>query len=77
MPSGTLSLSRDLVKAVVTSGKKQGTYIGRVAVRSSGSFNISTKEGVVQGINHRFCILLQRMDGYQYQKGEAVFPPIA
>ena len=33
----------DIVKAVVTSGKKIGTYVGRVAVRTSGSFNISAE----------------------------------
>lgn len=56
----------DIVKAVVTSGKKVGQYIGRVAVRSSGSFNISAKE-LVQGISHKYCHLLQRKDGYSYQ----------
>ncbi|MGL5065864.1 MAG: RNA-guided endonuclease IscB, partial [Microcoleus sp.] len=45
----------DLVKAVVTTGKKVGEYVGRIATRASGSFNISTKNGLVQGISHRFC----------------------
>jgi len=53
----------DIVKAVVTSGKKVGEYVGRVAVRSSGSFNISAKE-LVQGISHKYCQTLQRKDGY-------------
>ncbi|NEP21810.1 RNA-guided endonuclease IscB [Moorena sp. SIO3I6] len=35
----------DIVRAVVTKGKKIGTYVGRVATRKSGSFNISTKSG--------------------------------
>ena len=56
----------DIVKAVVTSGKKVGEYVGRVAVRSSGSFNISAKE-LVQGISHKYCQTLQRKDGYSYQ----------
>ncbi len=56
----------DLVKAVVTSGNKIGEYVGRVAVRSSGSFNISAKE-LVQGINHQYCQILHRKDGYSYQ----------
>ena len=34
----------DVVKAVVTSGKKIGKYVGRIATRASGSFNISTKD---------------------------------
>jgi 5-methylcytosine-specific restriction endonuclease McrA len=58
----------DLVKATVTQGKKQGCYRGRVAVRATGSFNIQTSEGVVQGISHRHCKVLQRGDGYGYQQ---------
>jgi 5-methylcytosine-specific restriction endonuclease McrA len=56
----------DLVRAVVTTGKKVGTYLGRVAIRASGSFNIQTGNGLVQGIHHRFCTLVQRADGYGY-----------
>lgn len=56
----------DRVKALVTKGKKIGTYEGRVAVRASGSFNIQTAAGVIQGISHRYCTLIQRSDGYDY-----------
>jgi len=56
----------DMVKAVVTTGKKVGTYLGRVAIRVSGSFNIQSATGLVQGIPHRFCALIQRADGYGY-----------
>ncbi len=56
----------DIVRAVVTSGKKIGTYVGRVAVRATGSFNISTKEGRVQGISHRYCSKIHGVDGYSY-----------
>ena len=56
----------DMVKAVVTTGKKAGTYLGRVAIRASGSFNIQTATGLVQSIHHRFCVLVQRGDGYGY-----------
>jgi 5-methylcytosine-specific restriction endonuclease McrA len=56
----------DIVKAIVTSGKKIGTYIGRVAVRSSGSFNLSTKSGLVQGILHKYCQIVHAKDGYNY-----------
>jgi 5-methylcytosine-specific restriction endonuclease McrA len=55
----------DIVKAVVTSGKKIGTYIGRVAVRTSGSFNISAPE-LVSGISHKCCQVVHRKDGYSY-----------
>jgi len=61
----------DLVRAVVTAGYKVGTYVGRVAVRTTGSFNITTRQGTVQGISHRFCTLVHRSDGYSYQAGEA------
>jgi 5-methylcytosine-specific restriction endonuclease McrA len=56
----------DIVKAIVTIGKKIGTYIGRVAVRSTGSFNISTQAGLVQGISHKYCQIVHAKDGYNY-----------
>jgi 5-methylcytosine-specific restriction endonuclease McrA len=56
----------DIVRAVVTSGVKVGTYVGKVAVRATGSFNITTQERRVQGISHRFCTVLHHCDGYSY-----------
>ncbi|MEQ9356198.1 RNA-guided endonuclease IscB [Coleofasciculus sp. F4-SAH-05] len=56
----------DIVKAVVTSGKKIGTYLGRVATRATGSFNISTLDGLVQGISHKYCTHIHKKDGYSY-----------
>lgn len=56
----------DLVKAQVPHGKKAGAYKGRIAVRASGSFNVQTGNGVVQGISYRHCSLIQRGDGYGY-----------
>jgi hypothetical protein len=56
----------DLVKVVVTTGQKFGSYVGRVAIRASGRFNIQTTLRLVQGISHRFCALIQRADGYGY-----------
>jgi len=56
----------DVVRALVPSGKKAGFWTGRVAIRASGSFNIQTPDGVVQGIGHRHCRILQRGDGYGY-----------
>jgi 5-methylcytosine-specific restriction endonuclease McrA len=55
----------DIVKAIVTSGKKIGTYVGRVAVRSTGSFNISAST-LVQGISHKYCSAIHKKDGYAY-----------
>lgn len=55
----------DIVKAIVTSGKNLGRYVGRVAVRSIGSFNISASE-LVQGISYKYCQIIHRKDGYGY-----------
>jgi hypothetical protein len=56
----------DIVKAVVTTGKKIGTYTGRVAVRSTGSFNISDSTGLIQGISYKHCQQIHQKDGYNY-----------
>ena len=58
--------SGDLVKAIVPKGKKAGTHEGRVAVRSNGFFNITTPQGVVQGIGHKHCQITHKGDGYAY-----------
>jgi 5-methylcytosine-specific restriction endonuclease McrA len=65
----------DLVRAVVTEGMKGGTYVGRAAVRASGSFNVTTAQGTIQGIPAKYCRMVHRADGYSYQKGEAALPP--
>jgi hypothetical protein len=67
----------DLVRAVVAapSSRKAGTYVGRLAVRATGSCNIKTSTGIVQGIHIRSCRPLHRGDGYAYQTGEAALPP--
>ena len=57
----------EIVRAIVPTGKKAGTYKGRVSVRSSGSFNIQTKQGLIQGIAYRYCVSLHKSDGYSYQ----------
>ena len=57
----------DIVKAVVTTGKKIRTYLGKVAVRVSGNFNITTKTAAtIQGINYKYCKTIQKGDGYAY-----------
>jgi 5-methylcytosine-specific restriction endonuclease McrA len=70
----------DLVRATVPKGKKAGIHTGRVAVRSTGSFNITTRRGTVQGIGHNRIRLLQRADGYGYTtrseaRDRSAFPP--
>lgn len=56
----------DIVKAIVTSGKKVGTYVGRVVIRKSGSFDIKCNKKKIQSISFKYCNLLQRVDGYSY-----------
>jgi len=65
----------DMVKAIVKTGKKAGVYVGRVAVRASGSFNIKVANNTIQGISYRHCRLLQRVDGYSYEQGGTALPP--
>ena len=67
------SQTGDIVKAVVPNGLKAGEYLGKVAVRSSGSFNIQTKTKVIQGIGYRYCHIVQRSDGYSYDYKERDF----
>ena len=57
----------DLVRAVVPEKYKTGgTHVGKVSVRSRGSFAVDTETGRVDGINSKYCHLLQRADGYSY-----------
>ena len=56
----------DMVEANVPKGKKAGLWRGRVAVRVSGSFNIQTPKGVIQGVGWKHCRLISHNDGYGY-----------
>lgn len=56
----------DIVKAIVTGGKKIGTYIGRVVVRKSGSFDIKIDKQKVSGIGWKYCQMVHKADGYSY-----------
>lgn len=62
----------DMVSANIPKGRKAGSYIGRVAVRASGYFNIQTKENVIQGVSHRHCKIMQRADGYGYSQWKSI-----
>ncbi len=64
----------DIIRAVVTKGTKIGTYVGRVAVRATGSFNITTKQATIEGIDHRYCTPLHKCDGYSYGHGIPIPP---
>ena len=74
-PKGSKSVkgfqTGDMVKAIVPKGlKKEGEYLGRVVVKTKGSFDIKTKNSLVQGIGYRYCHLIQRGDGYSYNYNE-------
>jgi hypothetical protein len=66
----------DRVKAAVPVGKKKGQYVGTISIRASGSFQI---KGQVDGISWRYCRLIQKLDGYNYnvRPSAASFPPTA
>jgi hypothetical protein len=54
------------VRAIVTAGKKTGTYWGRVARRARGRLHIRTGNGPVKDSHHRFSMSVPRADGYGY-----------
>ena len=56
----------DLVRATFPNGKYPGTWTGRVAVRSRGSFVITSPLGRVEG-NWKHCTLIQRNEGWDYR----------
>ena len=61
----------DLVRAVVTKGKKIGTYVGRVGIKTAGYFKITGRHGMVEGIHARYCSSIHCNDGYAYTQGSA------
>jgi 5-methylcytosine-specific restriction endonuclease McrA len=57
----------DLVRAVVSKGKHAGVHVGRVVVRTRGSFVISTRAGKVE-TSYSNCRILQRGDGWTWSR---------
>ena len=63
----------NLVRAEVPKPlKTAGVHTGRVAVRASSSFRV----GKVDGINARYCVQMQRADGYEYRHGRGDPAPV-
>ena len=60
----------DIVKAVVPKGLKQGEYLGRVIIKSSGRFKIAYNNCIVEDIGYKYCHLIQKGDGYSYSYNE-------
>ena len=63
----------DMVKSIVIKGKKIGVYTGKVAVRTSSSFNITKGKITIQGINYKTCRKLHMCDGYSYSYTRGAF----
>ena len=57
----------DIVRAVLPSGKFQGTHAGRVAIRFGQNFQL----GKVS-VHPRHCRAIHRADGYAYSLGETL-----
>lgn len=60
----------DLVVANVPTGKYEGHYMGRVAVRSRPSFAILTDRRKFD-VHVKYCRILQRNDGWMYEMNKA------
>lgn len=56
----------DIVKVVIPKGKYTGTYVGRIAIRKTGYFDLITNNTKIV-VNHKYCKTLQRCDGYNYK----------
>jgi len=63
-------MTGDIVAAEVPKGKYRGHWVGRVATRASGQFDIKDTVGkrICQSVSHRYFRLLQRNSGWQYEK---------
>ena len=64
----------DLVQAHLLNGKHTGTHAGRLAIRASGRFDLQSGARLRQGISHKYCRLLQRADGYKYERVNGISP---
>ncbi len=56
----------DIVRAIVPTGKNQGTHIGRVTVRAGRVFDLTTTQGKLQSINWKYFEPIWKADGYAY-----------
>ena len=55
----------DMVKAEIPIGKYKGIWYGRVLCRSSGNFDITTKNKRFS-VNRKYLTIVQANDGYEY-----------
>ena len=65
-------MTGDLVVAEVPGGRYAGRHVGFVAVRATGRFDLKDLSGkrVCQGVSWHYFKLLQRFDGWRYEKSK-------
>ncbi len=56
----------DIVRAVLHKGKFALPHVGRVTVRHSGVFEMTTQAGKISPVRHKYCFVVHRNDGYSY-----------
>ena len=57
----------DIVRAVLPKGKFAGTHRGRITTRKTGVFELRPGDAPkVSPVNHKYCKVLHRNDGYSY-----------
>lgn len=63
-------MTGDLVVAEAPRGRYAGRHVGHIAVRASGCFDLKDISGhrICQGVSWRHFKLLQRFDGWRYEK---------
>ncbi|WP_406483203.1 RNA-guided endonuclease IscB [Streptomyces sp. NBC_01615] len=64
----------DLVRATVPSGKRAGTWTGRISVRAGGQHSLTTPSGRFN-VRYWSLRLVQRGDGYGYSTSQELAPP--
>jgi len=65
-------MTGDLVVAEVPGRRYAGRHVGFVAVRATGRFDLKDLSGkrVCQGVSWHYFKLLQRFDGWRYEKSK-------
>jgi 5-methylcytosine-specific restriction endonuclease McrA len=70
--------SGDLVRAVVPEPyNTAGVHVGTISIRATGKCDITTKQRRIGGVSIRYCLQLQRVDGFRYARGSRALPPLA
>ena len=59
-------MTGDICLITIPKGKYQGKYIARIAIRHRPSFKF-TFNGKNIDVNSKYCVVLQRNTGYDYQ----------